>query len=151
MKRLKTPFILLTVLTSFLVSSCKKEPAADIYFPNSESKQLVGSWNWIGSSGGNAGNRINPATEGYSKQIEFSENGRYYEFQNGKNTLILDYGFEKGKSIFNSQLQYLIKYKSPADTDFAYGFHSYLFLGNDSLILREECADCYGHLYVHSK
>ena len=150
MKLLKTPFILLLILISFLFSNCKKESAGGIAFPNSDSKQLVGTWNWVESSGGFSGATINPSTEGYSKQIGFSENGHYYESQNGKEVLILNYSFEENKSIYNSQIEYMIKYKSPS-ANMINDVQSFDFLGSDSLFLSDECYDCYGHLYIREK
>ena len=147
MKSIYTPFILLIVLFSSLFFGCKKE-STEIDFPNSQSKQLIGSWKWVESSGGFAGNIINPTTEGYAKQMEFSENGKHYEFKEGEKMVIRNYEFEEKKSIHNSQIEYMIKFRSPPIDNDTYWFNSFDFVGNDSLFLSDECYDCYGHLYV---
>ena len=147
MKSIHTSFILLIVLFSSLFFGCKKE-STDIEFPNSQSKQLIGSWKWVESSGGFTGSTINPTTEGFSDQMEFSEKGKNYKFREGEEMIIRNFEFEEKKSIFNSQIVYMIKYTSTSEGNLNNWFQSYHFIGNDSLFLSDECYDCYGHLYV---
>ena len=151
MKRLNNLVILLLILTSSLISSCKKDSSESIDFPNSESKQLIGSWNWVESSGGFAGNTINPTTEGYSKQMEFSENGKHFEFKEREKMTIRNYEFQEHKSIHNSQVEYMIKFASPTTDNDLHWYNSFDFIGNDTLFLSDECYDCYGHLYVRNQ
>lgn len=149
MKNLRSPLVLLTLCFSLLLWSCKKEDAPEISFPDSESKQLIGTWNWIGTYGGFTGSDvIDPSTEGYSQQIEFTNNGYVYEYQNGRKLSPSAYSLVKAKSIFNSEERYMLIFDKAPTYNSTNCRQSYQFSGSDSLILNEECYDAYGHLYV---
>ena len=68
----RTQLIITSLLFSTLfLSACKK----DIASPSDESKQLFGTWEWIGSSGGITGGGM-PESVDIIHSLEFNKNGQ---------------------------------------------------------------------------
>ena len=143
-------WILAIVVFSFLAMTCRK----DIPVPKNKGfEKLFGSWNWVQSSGGFAGQTITPATDGYSQTVEFKKNGIYIRYKNGKRTDKMQFTLTEGSSIYTIGLAYLIKYKNtgPIDKNNTHTIQSVTFGGQDTLFLRDECYDCYTSIYVKRK
>jgi hypothetical protein len=137
--------IFLTII--FCSTGCRK----DITVPDPNFKLLFGSWEWIESSGGYVVHTINPGTEGYTMTVEYEENGTYRSFKNGKKESKTRFEFEEGRSIYSGAVEYLIRYKTGTFNNKAAGVNSFRISGQDSLFLRDECYDCYEHIYIRKK
>ena len=131
---------LLTVtiaILSIFVSGCTKDRPA-----NSDVERLYGIWNWVQSSGGFAGVTTTPATAGYTKTLEFNNDGSYKWFKNGTLQGETKFTLTEGSSIFTSGTAHLIKYHNDFITQ------SVTFGEQDTLFLSDECYDCFGHTYT---
>lgn len=114
-------------------------------------KKLKGKWEWVETSGGFAGEISTPKTENYTVQIEFSKNGLFKSFKNNVSDLKMKYKVSLGKSVYTIENVYLINYKSCKGPIVNRMNDSFEFKGNDTLILKEECMDCYSRVYVRKK
>jgi hypothetical protein len=144
MNYLKSYFSLSFIAILIIISSCSK----DIDLPNSDAEKLIGSWKWVESSGGFSGRIISPSTEGYTKNLEFLKNGIYTESRNKKWYTDLQYTFHKAHSIYSTESVYQIKYLKTPNNSYDNESQSFQFSGNDTLYLKDECHDCYSHIYV---
>lgn len=114
-------------------------------------KKLIGKWNWVETSGGFAGSITNPSTEGMNMQMEFKKNGTVLNYKNNTLSSQAKYKLVLGQSNFTAEKSYLINYvdKKGLKMDIKNDF--YEFKGNDTLVLREECFDCYTRIFVRLK
>jgi len=151
MNQVKTPIVFLVFLSFLFISSCKKETSNQIEFPNEESRQLIGTWNWLQSSGGFGGTIQNPTTEGLDKQVKFNQKGEYSRLTNGELDYYLNYHFVEDISIVTGEKRYLINFVPLDKNSLPFGRLSYEFISLDTLVLFDECYDCYTHLYVLDK
>ena len=111
---------------------------------NCESKNisLYDTWEWVSSFGGFAGMPINIEKLGFSDTYTFKENGTYSHSKNGKK-------LPDGKFKLSNDVSIFIKGKMPMiQFDNGNRKMSYSFNGLDTLVLAEECYDCYKHTYV---
>ena len=102
---------------------------------------IIGQWEWLQSTGGIAGWTLTPATEGYNQQIEFETNGnfsRYVADTLNENTL---YTITDGETIYSSAPGKVIQYKEKSITQ------AILSVRNDTLVLGDNCHDCFIHSY----
>jgi hypothetical protein len=147
---MKFPFRILIYLLPFLLlaQTCNKE----IPLPNSELKKIFGKWEWVETSGGFTGKITTPAKASYTEEIEFMKDGSFLRFKNGNMTDKNKFTISEGKSIFKSESTYIISF-SPIDSSAAASMQkqSLSFMGNDTLFLKEECHDCFSHVYVIKK
>jgi hypothetical protein len=114
-------------------------------------KKLIGKWQWIESSGGMAGEILNPQTEKYEMQIEFTKKGRFTEWKDQKTTASLKYMVKNGKSIHSKEPQPIITYIPKPNSKSTLMSDSFEFYGNDTLMLKTECYDCYARLFIRKK
>lgn len=134
-----------------VLTACRK----DISVPNQQYENLFGTWTWIESTGGESGQAISPATEGYSITVEYNENGVFKRFRDGKKISKMTFKFVEGNSMFSAGQVPMIEYKekkittSPLKKGILRA--SVSFTGNDTLFVSDECYDCYTHLYVRKK
>ncbi len=139
--------VLVFLIFSVCFTNCKK----DIDIPATELENLFGSWDWVQTSGGIAGGTITPATEGYTKKVEFSRNGIYNEFQDGILLGKRKFTISETKSIYTGEDVYIINYeKAPFfKQDNLYLFsHTVTFYGLDTIILDDEMDDGFIFTYV---
>lgn len=129
------------------LTSCRK----DILVPDTNFKNLFGRWTWIESSGGFSGHTINPNTENYSLTAEYKSNGVYKKFKDGKKITKQTFSFQESESIYSVNEEYLIEYSEGRLSKKLVIPHSFEFIGPDTLILKDECYDCYIHIYVKEK
>lgn len=128
-----------------MLSTCRK----DIKLPDPSLSRLFGKWEWLMSSGGFSGGSRTPASEGYHESVEFNEKGIYRLYRDGNKKEKRTFSIVYDESGFG---KYTILYKDKGP--FAKGIflkHAVSFSGNDTLILDEECMDCYAHVYVRTK
>jgi hypothetical protein len=135
---MKTTFaylILVLVLTNS-VSCDAGEPVAP------ELVQLYGSWEWVKSFGGYAGQTRTPESTSETAKVVFLANiVQFYR----NNTLFSQSRFGMAKEPFpSSQAGFTIEFydfQSPSNRQFV------SFRGPDTLILSDLCMDCYQHTY----
>ena len=130
MKNIIFTFILITLI------GCTKEGDINL------SSQLVGKWKWIESSGGIDGRTETPASTGNVITIEFTL-ATMKTFVNGKLESEVRYEIQSGSSIRTKEKTDLIVYENGTT-------HSVVLEGN-SLVLFEECYDCFQHNYLKIK
>jgi len=121
-----------------IITSCKNEDLDSKIVPDG----LYGAWIWSESSGGIAGMKYTPTTEGYSSVIEFHQSGIFKKYKNEKLEMTSKFTLTNGKTIYTSEIANLIEYEeSPI-------IQSIEFCERDTLFLRDECFDCFVHTYV---
>jgi len=124
------------VLIAFLLSlSC-----CSILGSNSNHSDIVGNWKWIKSTGGFAGHTITPDSTGYSQQqLHFSKDHKFLFFQ--ADTLVTSGQY----SLSNQSGNIIINYNAATGSDLPDQWIE--FNKNDTLILKDRCADCYTSTY----
>ena len=101
--------------------------------------QLIGKWKWVESSGGIDGRTETPASTGNAVTLEFTST-TMKTFVNGNLESEVNYEIQSGSSIKTTEKTDLIVYENGT-------IHSFLIEGN-SLVLFEECYDCFQHNYL---
>ncbi len=137
--------VLLLLSLALTLISCVKTDIPKGYEP------IIGKWKWWFSCCGYGGIRIDPSTEGYELELSFNRNGVLKIYKNGKLHERLICKFEKHKSIYTGKDEYMLAcHNSRLDPKSWYinVLQSIVFHGRDTLILREECYDCFAHYYI---
>jgi len=129
------------MVTAFVVATSCKNDGLDSN-SKSYSEELYGTWTWVESCGGFAGIKYTPATEGYTSAIEFNSSGIFRKYKNEQLETVSKFTVTTGKSIYTLESVNVIEYEG----DFIK--QSVEFFGKDTLILRDECYDCFVHAYV---
>lgn len=117
----------------------------------SVSKKVVGKWSWVESSGGFDGSISNPKTESYTIQVEFTKKGVFKSYKDCVFNLKMKYKIAYTKSMFSSEPAYVIQYIGSNGVNNGMMNESIEFKGKDTLILKQECHDCYTRIFVRSK
>ena len=104
----------------------------------SPDSDLVGSWTWISSSGGFAGSIQTPANSGDEISIEFTKS-RFKKYVNGVLKDDLRYSITLDESIYSTERLEIIKFSN--------GWRQSYSATKDTLILNDECYDCYQYIY----
>lgn len=135
------PFFIVIGFFLFAFTACEDDEIDN--YPNKN--KIYGEWQWRQSSGGFVGETIYADSVDHSLSYSFTLNSNY-EYR--RNDSILSYGMFnifKNNSIHfpspNNQL-YLSNYIGSSES------LTFNFSGNDTLILYDECIDCYQHLYI---
>lgn len=143
MKTVQKGFPLFIIFGFFLFAFTACEDDVVDNYPNKN--KIYGEWQWRQSSGGFVGEVIYADSVDYKLSYSFTLN-RNYEYH--MNDSLQSYGIFnifKNSSIYypppNKQL-HLSNY-----IGFSESF-SFTLIGDDTLMLREECTDCYEHLYI---
>jgi hypothetical protein len=133
--------LLLFLFAFILLVSCTKENS----IPSSQSSDLAGKWNWVSSSGGIAGITYTPKSLKKTIKIEYDTNFIYRYYEN--DTLKSESGYQliKGRSIYSQDSTMIITMGNSSIRQ------SYQIRSRDTLILMDECFDCFNHLYVRIK
>ena len=127
MKNIFFTFILITLI------GCTQEGDINL------NSRLIGKWKWIESSGGIDGRTETPESTGNVVTIEFTST-TMKTFVNGNLESEVNYEIQSGSSIRSAEKTYLIVYENGT-------IHSVLLEGN-SLVLFEECYDCFQQNYL---
>ncbi len=127
MKNIFFTFILITLI------GCTQEGDINL------NSRLIGKWKWIESSGGIDGRTEIPESTGNVVTIEFTST-TMKTFVNGNLESEVNYEIQSGSSIRTTEKTDLIVYENGT-------IHSVLLEGN-SLVLIEECYDCFQHNYL---
>ncbi len=141
---MKSKNIIITIIILIGLISCRK----DIIVPDKNLENLFGTWSLVSSSGGPNGETTTPTTENKTIEVEYKENGIYKKFINNKKVNKMTFKFEKNKSIYSSEEEYLITYSTGKFSKKGVVSHSFYFIGTDTLILQDECYDGYSYTYV---
>src|SRR5262245_41651013 len=113
-------------------NSCSKE--------HSQPAGLVGTWNWVYSSGGIAGITETPASTGQTRSMEYTANGQFQSDING-NLRYGQYQIVTASCIHNGGTTNQVKYSN--------GLSQTFVSTHDSLILDDEVYDGFRSIYVH--
>lgn len=135
MNQLKFTYLILSVA---ILSACS------ISGSDSNSSQIVGQWEWFRSTGGFIGETITPDSEGATNlQLIFKSDFSFSFFR--ADTLVTS-----GKySISKKNGETIVSYDTAKENFF---FDQQIqFKGSDTLILADECADCYINFYSRNK
>ena len=132
-------FLIVACVVSLLLPACTQY--ADTSSTNSA---LCGSWNWESSSGGFTGKQVfTPETVGYTKQIRFSPDGEYREFQDDSLVIAARYAVTTKRTIFGWH-----EVVSFSDTTGRLSDKVIMRVTATSLGLSDPHPDGYGHEYV---
>lgn len=121
------------------------------YAQSSKAKWLVGKWEWIESSGGFGGGVLTPKTEAYTIMVEFTKRNIFKSYKDGAFNTQNNIKIVKGKSVYSQESQLIIKYFKGKNADLSMMNDSFDFKGKDTLILKQECYDCYTRTFVRIK
>jgi hypothetical protein len=103
--------------------------------PESNNPSLVGTWDWIASSGGIAGGTQTPTTLGYRQHYVFSESR--FQFYQGSERL--QQGSYDQNCAANNTCELSLE---NSDVELSYR------IVNDSLFIDELCYDCFSNVYL---
>ena len=134
--------IFIFLILAFFIDSCKK----DIIVPKENFNKLFGTWELLYSTGGIAGDTINYANED-NIRILYKKNGIFKKYKNYKRINKMTFKFEEDATS-SSKGKYIISYSEGKFSKKMPVSHWFEFLGNDTLILTDICADCYTSTYV---
>jgi len=137
---MKSYVLILFSLVMILVS-CSKENITS----TEAASGLTGEWNWIDSSGGIAGITYTPKSTGEIRRVEFDTNGVFRLYINNVLSTESEYHLVKSRSIYSQDSALLIVRKSSSIPQ------SFIIRSRDTLILMDECFDCFEHLYTRIK
>ncbi|RYM33478.1 hypothetical protein ERX46_11100 [Brumimicrobium glaciale] len=143
MKTLNHFFITIVLLTGIIFTGCEK----DIEAPNDECSKLIGEWEWSYSTAGFGFPIKTPKTEDYNQSIKFDKNGKHYLFIDEEISQVSQFFFKISPSIYETGNDYLIYYFNDKDYKKEIS-HSFEFADNRTLVLSEQCYDCYSHVYL---
>jgi hypothetical protein len=133
------------------MTTCRK----DISIPNQELDKLFCSWEWVETNAyGSFGPIANPASEGYSRTIEFDRNGIYRSYKDGKKDEKYKFTISEGTSNYIIGTAYIINYKRTGivfNNDSPISSQAIQFKGSDTLILHILDYDGYYRIYKRQK
>ena len=129
----------------------QKEKAEPIDGCQTGTHPIYGSWLWLSSSGGIMGETKTPDSEGYARTACFSADNTFAFYQ--ADTLILEGTF--ALTTGDSTEAVLVEVEEDSVTIIRYGVGSeermmeqvVTFAGTDTLILADQCYDCYVSAY----
>ena len=133
--------IIFTIFLAFAISCSQK------INPSGAPSEIYGNWQWVSSSGGYAPKTITPATEGYQKSISFTSTGNYSEQQSNGQSKNATFTITRGKSIYNKDSARIILFDGLGDRHQKQSFE----VRGDTLLLRDECFDCFSHTYIKKR
>ena len=125
------------VVTALIVAGCEDT----MIYHNDETSKIIGTWEWVSSTGGIAGVIHTPITTGDSIQVVFTASGVYQRIVNGVTEIDAPYSIEKGSTIYSTEMGDIMHYTGETIVNS-------LVTSSDTLLLREECFDCFIHTYV---
>lgn len=118
---------ILLILVGFSIWSCSVND-------EKTTVEIIGTWNWIGSSGGIAGTTETPESTGDERKLEISKDS-IKSYLNGVLNLKTTYTVETRESLlFNEPREMIIS---------GNGFRQIIDFDGDDLILIGDCNDCF--------
>jgi hypothetical protein len=137
----------LLLATCLLLWSCSEK-----YIPTGASQgarsdsTYVGSWNWIKSIGGFAGTTRTPATDGYTVKIELTRDSVYNVYRDGGLTVSRRFSIHREKNSYSPDSVDVLSYPN----DPAIPRQNIMLMSRDTLIIIDQCMDCYNSFYVRA-
>jgi hypothetical protein len=124
------------VVTAALVvyPGCKKTAVSPF-------SMLYQRWEWVRSSGGIAGVVQTPQSEGYTRAIDFTENGFFTVYQDNAVVISSTYTIIRAESILDNREYDIIVFDNGLLES------AIIQLSGDTLVLREEVFDGFTHTY----
>jgi len=125
------------ILLVFIVSlffSCSDENDDQLFV-----NEILGSWEWVESTGGIDGRTDTPASTGNQIVIEFLA-GNYKKYVNGELDEEMTYKLEEGESMIFGKRTVMIIYQN--------GWKQSIERCDSKLILHDECSDCFRNEYT---
>lgn len=117
--------------------------ACDVFSSTPQEARLIGTWQWVSSTGGIGGWTITPDSSGYSprRRVYFPD-GRYQIFH-------ADTVFVWGHySVEHTDERTLVTYDLDEDAPDGFFADQYVqFPKDERLVLIDRCADCYTSVY----
>ncbi|MFI2741360.1 hypothetical protein ACG2LH_01360 [Zhouia sp. PK063] len=101
--------------------------------------ELAGTWQWISKTGGFAGKTIQASQTGNHIILKISST-LFEKYENGKRIFAQPYNVLKDKSIRATDSIPMLVFKSGEKQSFE--------VVNDSLLIYDECFDCYQNIYI---
>lgn len=105
---------------------------------------LIGKWQFVSKSGGMTGKIIVANPEDQPKIIEFTSDSIFREYKGDSLIFEKHYQVIKSKSIFHSRSQDIIIFDKKSVKQ-SFSVHG------SRLTLKDECYDCFGHIYRRVK
>ena len=125
-KRILPAFLLLCLI------ACSDET------DEAQTQSILGSWQWVGSSGGIAGQTETPESTGSSRRLDISST-TIRTYRNGVLTATVDYFISTQESqLYNEPREMVVQEN---------GFRSIIAWEGDQLVLIGDCADCFTETY----
>ncbi len=121
----------LFILVAFFMASCSEILT--------DSNELEGSWEWIQSYGGIAGQTLTPEKEGVDQQLIFFKHRRFLLISNGETTR--DGRYELTDLEIAGQKRPAVKFESD-------NWDTFYEISNDTLYLTPNCMDCFFDIYI---
>jgi hypothetical protein len=127
--------IYFTALITFMACATHKKEVGNNANP------LTGKWNWVNSTGGFAGIQQTPESTGKSRHLLIDDTHiKYYEDQELINNEGYTTGFDK-----------VIEHTEEKEVIYSQNNKMSYTIRNDTLILKEQCYDCFTHVYIRDK
>lgn len=124
-------FKLLIISALMMSLSCSNEEEEFL-------KKIQGSWVWVESAGGLSGGVLTPANTGNKIKLEINSKA-YSEFVNNKLLYTREYTIRESLSISGERLNMMF---------FSNGDRKAIDFYSDTLVLNDECYDCYKSKYI---
>ena len=131
-------FMLVWVVVIFgiLISpGCKKSESLEF-------SQLYYTWEWVRSNGGIGGVVMTPDSEGYTQSVKFEENGTYTRYRNDTIVSSGTYTITRAQSLLDQQEYDMVTFDDGSPSQ------AITMLSDNALTLREDCFDCFTHVYL---
>ncbi|WP_409149278.1 hypothetical protein [Sphingobacterium sp. BS-2] len=103
--------------------------------------KIIGNWQWIETSGGFAGITKTPESTREIKHLQITKDSVFY-YENGELTSTLPYKLTLTKSMLNNKDSWLLN-EAPHKV--------FVYRQDSTLVLQEDCFDCFSHKYVKMK
>ena len=104
-------------------------------------KNLIGTWNWISSSGGIAGTTNTPASTGKNIALKFTSDNKYFYYTNGVISSEGTYKFSTQKSIVDGTFKKSIVFSAGGEMIIDK-------IDNTNLYLSDNYYDGFGSSYI---
>jgi len=113
----------------------------DVQDSNIDFSDLQGKWLWVSTTGGFAGLSTTPESTGNEVIIEFTKDHHFKKYVNQVAQVNDSCQVIMKKSIFSTDLTPQLKFIGE-------DIHQTIELKGNELVLKEECYDCYQHVYM---
>lgn len=94
---MRTKIFFIVILT--IIGSCSKDKVVDNSIYIETPSELIGSWNWVNTTGGIGGSYSTPQSTGETKRIEFDSNNNFKYYINDIKKAEHKFQVEKGTTI----------------------------------------------------